>query len=560
MVNMEAREVVSRYNQLIKKCCVGTKRKMKRVNFLDDVVGGEEDICPPGTASPGANDLLDYYSRITPGGNECEGAEYSFGVEPDTNDPPASKITSELIEDQGKVGNIDDYNLEIIPCVVIDDDSLSYSSLSSVEILDGEGGEDIFPPGEEPSSSSSSLDNHPESEENLQKLNAESRRQSTEKQEKRSPGEHAAHQADKLRNAVDILSANGIETGGLTKSQIFHRVRRVHKYQRLQSGAIAYAAPWSELTAAPTDKSKAPSKLNSKERRQSTEKQEMTVKRSPEEHAAYQADKLSKAVEILNANGIETSGLTQSQIFHRVRRVHKYKRLQSAQRAKVTVNSKERRMEKRRIERKSSLSKQLVEGKTEEPICPPGEEEPCDERNGAEGFVEGDLEDISDDCEEVVEIDAPDDDAASKVQSGEGGFSDWSLSDEEEPNPSYKISRIISERGEAIVEPASEILDRKDSVSVKSRRLRNFGKGGSRTRNQEYRQGESQRIKSYIAKMEARRLKKKLDKRCQMQSKLHDEEGLCPPGEEPTSNARSIATVVGVRDVDLGQGASQSQD
>ena len=56
-------------------------------------------------------------------------------------------------------------------------------------------------------------------------------------------------------------------------------------------------------------------------------------KRSPEEQAAYQADKLKKAMELLSANDIETSGLTKNQIFNRVRRYHKQQRFEAAEKA-----------------------------------------------------------------------------------------------------------------------------------------------------------------------------------------------------------------------------------
>ena len=58
-----------------------------------------------------------------------------------------------IIQDEGAVVCIEDCHMEVIPCVTIDDDTVSCSSISSVEILDAEEEEDIFPPGEDPTDS-----------------------------------------------------------------------------------------------------------------------------------------------------------------------------------------------------------------------------------------------------------------------------------------------------------------------------------------------------------------------------------------------------------------------
>ena len=709
MVNMEAREIVSRYDKLIKKCCVGIKRKMKRVNFLeqDDVVGGEKDICPPGTVFP-----------VT---NLFEGLESCEEVELDTNYGHASKSTAELIEDERKVGGIVDY-LEMSPWVVIDDDSLSLSSFSSVEILEPEGEDDIFPPGEELSSDCrESKDNEMASEFTgrspksvlegadrgtslmATKPSLLASSASSVAVTRRSPEEQAAYVVDKLHDftaLVKILHSAGINTDGLTNSQILHRVRKYHRDLHLQK----LNAP------APTCKSRAPSssKLDSgkgKIKRNSdpspkflirnTENREENIrppgeeepydavmKRSPEEQAAYQADKLQKAREILHSAGINTDGLTNSQIFHRVRKYHKDQKIKDQKAAyqadklkkameilhsagintdgltksqiftRVRKYHKNRKSQKLyaaaldyfregRVERKSASSPQIVlsvwpspreaDIREEENICPPGEEEQCDERNGIEGLVDADLEDISDGSEDG-------EGAASKRQIQKGGFSDWSSSDDdslslssfssveileveggedffpgEEPSSdcrgSGRASAFTGSSPESSLEGAdrgTSVMATKPSLSASSASsvavtgrspeeqaayladklqdalkilhsagintdgltnsqifhcVRKYHKdqrkrppGGKKHRNQEYKRRKMEK------KKEKKKLQKAQDRRSQIQgesSELHDEEGLCPPGEEPTSRPQGISTIVGV---ELDQDVSQTRD
>ena len=389
-VNMEAREIVSRYNQLIKKCCVGIKRKMKRVNFLEqnDVVGWEEGICPPGTLSPVLADGL-------------EGAEYSDDVvELDANDRRASKSTSELIEDQRKVGGIEECHLEIIPCVVIDDDSRSYSSFSSVEILDAEGGEDISPPGEEPEPSS---DNCESKAENSQKFNsADLAGKSNEPSNlnsrvgimERKSAPSPQFTESKTENREEIICPPGEEdledfSDGIDDCEVVEMDASDGAAGKVR---IQEGSDWS-----PSDEEEQRYKISrivserGEAMKEHIEKRSHgEMKRSPQEQAAYQADKLKKAVEILHSAGIDTVGLTQSQIFHRVRKYHKDQRFQPwkvldqkrdprrrAKKQKKFANRSEGYKQRKKLKEKLKL-KLRKEGREfhddEEEICPPGEE------------------------------------------------------------------------------------------------------------------------------------------------------------------------------------------